>query len=63
MVELPELFNLTGRVAVVTGGAGPLGEQFCRTLTQAGAQILIADMNEEAAQFQAASLDHRWPVE
>lgn len=63
MVELPELFNLTGRVAVVTGGAGLLGEQFCQTLSQAGAQVLIADTNEEAAKNQAASLNLRWPVE
>ena len=63
MVELPELFNLTGRVAVVTGGAGLLGEQFCRTLAQAGAQVVIAELNEEAALTLAASLDRRWPIE
>ena len=63
MAELPELFDLTGRVAVITGGAGLLGEQFCHTLAQAGAQVVIAELNEEAAQELAASLIRRWPVE
>jgi len=43
--KLPNLFDLTGRVAVVTGGAGLLGEEFCRTLVQAGAKVVIADIN------------------
>jgi 2-deoxy-D-gluconate 3-dehydrogenase len=40
-----DLFNLDGRVAIVTGGAGLLGGQFCRTLAQAGAKVVIADAN------------------
>ena len=43
------LFDLTSRVAVVTGGAGLLGKEFCRTLTQAGAKVAIADINTRAA--------------
>jgi len=40
-----DLFRLTGRTALVTGGAGLLGAQFCRTMAQAGAQVVIADVN------------------
>jgi 2-deoxy-D-gluconate 3-dehydrogenase len=48
MSTLAKSFDLTGRVAVVTGGAGLLGRQFCTTLAQAGAAVVIADANEEA---------------
>lgn len=49
MCALPELFNLSGRVAIVTGGAGLLGAEFCRTLAEAGAAVVVADINGEAA--------------
>ena len=49
MSELPTLFDLTGRVAIVTGGAGLLGAEFCRTLAMAGSSVVIADINIEAA--------------
>ena len=57
MRYLPELFDLSGRVAVVTGGAGLLGAEFCQTLMGAGASTIIADINEAAAQELAASLN------
>lgn len=47
--RLNKLFDLSGRVAVVTGGAGLLGAEFCRTLAEAGAAVVIADLNEAAA--------------
>ena len=56
MTPLSELFNLHGRTAVVTGGAGLLGAGFCRTLAEAGAQVLIADLNGAAANLLADSL-------
>jgi NAD(P)-dependent dehydrogenase (short-subunit alcohol dehydrogenase family) len=59
MNEIPELFKLDGRVAVVTGGAGLLGEEFCRTLAEAGAGVVIADINTEAAEGQARKLMER----
>jgi len=40
---LPALFDLTGHVAVVTGGAGRLGSQYARTLADAGARVAIFD--------------------
>jgi 2-deoxy-D-gluconate 3-dehydrogenase len=57
MENLPELFDLSGRVAVVTGGAGLLGAEFCRTLGEAGAHIVIADIDEAAGQKLTASLN------
>lgn len=62
MPNLPDLFNLSGRVSIVTGGAGLLGAEFCKTLAQAGAQVVIADIDGEAAISMAASLDRDWPL-
>lgn len=42
-------FSLDGRTALVTGGAGLLGKQFTRILGEAGANIVIADMDFDAA--------------
>jgi NAD(P)-dependent dehydrogenase (short-subunit alcohol dehydrogenase family) len=49
-------FALSGRTAIITGGAGLLGKEFCRTLAEAGAQVVVADLDEAAAESVAASL-------
>jgi 2-deoxy-D-gluconate 3-dehydrogenase len=41
-------FSLKDRVAVVTGGGGQLGGEFCLTLAEAGAAVAIVDLNSEA---------------
>ncbi len=49
-------FNLAGRAAVVTGGVGLLGKEFCRTLAEAGAAVAVVDLNAEATQKVADEL-------
>lgn len=39
---MPQLFDLTGRLAVVTGSSSGLGEGFARTLAAAGATVVAA---------------------
>jgi len=49
-------FRLDSRVALVTGGASGIGEQTVRVLAAAGARVVIADLNEEAAAKLAAEV-------
>jgi len=56
MTNIFDRFQLHDRTAIVTGGAGLLGSEFCRTLAQAGALVIVADLNETAARQVADSL-------
>ncbi|MDE6046571.1 MAG: SDR family NAD(P)-dependent oxidoreductase, partial [Alistipes sp.] len=42
------LFDITGRVAVITGGAGILGRAICLYLARQGAKVVILDRDEKA---------------
>jgi 2-deoxy-D-gluconate 3-dehydrogenase len=48
-MKIPELFDLTGHTAIVTGGAGFLGQQFTEGLVEAGAAVVVADIDQQAA--------------
>lgn len=51
-----EQFRLDGKVAIVTGGGGAIGQVYGRALAEAGASVALADLNGEAAEQAAAKL-------
>ncbi len=60
-----KLFDLTGQVALVTGGSRGLGLQMAEALGEAGAKIMLSsrkasDLEEAAAELQAKGIDARW---
>ena len=62
---IQQLFDLTGQVALVTGGSRGLGLQMAHALGEAGAKIMLssrkaADLEQAAAELQAAGIDARW---
>jgi NAD(P)-dependent dehydrogenase (short-subunit alcohol dehydrogenase family) len=54
--DIFQKFNLTGKVAIITGGPGLLGQEFCRTLAEAGAAVVVADINAEGVNAVATQL-------
>src|SRR5579859_6588471 len=47
--SIAQLFDLTGKVAIVTGGAMGIGQGIALRLAEAGAAVMIIDINLEAA--------------
>jgi len=52
-----KLLDLTGKTAIVTGGAMGIGLGIVTRLSQAGANVLIADIDQEATIKSAEDLD------
>jgi NAD(P)-dependent dehydrogenase (short-subunit alcohol dehydrogenase family) len=52
--NLPKVFDLTGRTALVTGAGGLLGPQHAIALAETGARVLLADIDLERAEAAAA---------
>lgn len=47
MADIHGLFELSGRVAVVTGALGLLGREHCQALAAAGARLVLTDLNAD----------------
>ncbi len=51
-----QLFDLTGKVALISGASGYLGSAFARALAEAGARVIASSRNQERASAVAAGL-------
>ncbi len=56
---MDKLFKLTGKVAIVTGGAGYFGIPICEALAEAGATVILASRDEVKCETVAAELRGR----
>ena len=50
MTDIASLFDLTGKVALVTGGSRGLGREMVRAFAQAGADVIIASRKLDACE-------------
>ncbi|MFZ8461073.1 SDR family NAD(P)-dependent oxidoreductase, partial [Staphylococcus aureus] len=56
--------DLSGRRALVTGGASGIGAAIARACAEAGAAVTVADLNAEGADALAAEIGGRaWAVD
>jgi 2-deoxy-D-gluconate 3-dehydrogenase len=56
---LQQIINLKNKTAIVTGGAMGIGFGIAYRLAEAGANVVIADINEKAAEEAAKSLEKK----
>jgi NAD(P)-dependent dehydrogenase (short-subunit alcohol dehydrogenase family) len=60
MMRPDQLFDLTGRVVVVTGGAGLLGQRHCEAISGAGGIPVLADIHPESLDAEGTSFAGRF---
>jgi NAD(P)-dependent dehydrogenase (short-subunit alcohol dehydrogenase family) len=54
-----DLFSLHNKTAIVTGALGLIGQKHCEALAAAGANVVVADINEQRSQEFALALGEK----
>ena len=62
-MTIPSDFDLSGKTALVTGGGGILGRAFCRGLARNGANVVVVDVNRDAATEVAEGIAEEFGAE
>ena len=59
MRTISSLMNLSGRKALITGGAGHIGRVTAETLVELGAQVALVDLDANACKAEAKRMGHK----
>ncbi|MBS1731265.1 MAG: SDR family oxidoreductase [Bacteroidetes bacterium] len=59
-MENKSLFDLTGKIALITGGAGLLASEHAQALLEFGATIILADIREEKCKHAVKILNKKY---
>lgn len=62
MQSVRDLFDLSGRIAVITGGAGLLGVRHAEAIAEMGGVPVLVDLDGERAQVAAANIESAYSV-
>ncbi len=63
MKTINELMNLSGRVALITGGAGHIGRAVAEGLAEIGANIVLVDINKDSLEQAELHIKSNYHVE
>ena len=63
MGSVKQSFDLTGKVAVVTGGAGLLGEKHAEAIAEFGAIPVLLDIDKKAGTKKASRISNEYQVD
>ena len=58
-MDTSKLFDLTGKTAIVTGGAGGIGKACCEMLAAFGANVVVSDYNLDAAKETSKAINDK----
>ncbi|MBI4436396.1 MAG: SDR family oxidoreductase [Candidatus Omnitrophica bacterium] len=61
--SVKKMFDLTGKVAVITGGGGMLGVRHAEAIAEAGGHAVLADLGKERVSSAARSITETFGVE
>lgn len=57
-MDYKKLFDLTGKICVVTGGTGYLGTESAKILKEFGATVVVADINENGEYWEGSEISY-----
>jgi len=60
---MEDLFDLKGKICIVTGSCGTLGSKFCEGLAYYNGQVVVSDIDEKGVKTLADSIYEKYKVE
>ncbi|MCH7773413.1 MAG: SDR family NAD(P)-dependent oxidoreductase [Bacteroidetes bacterium] len=59
MSSFPQIFSLENKVAIVTGALGLIGKNHCEALAEAGANVVVCDLDQTECNNFAGNLPQK----